>query len=130
MGDSFEMNGLNDAVAAILGKEQRAKQVREAPRKQRKEIKRQQARHRVHLELDELVAKTLRMVSEKEGVSPAAAANLLLARAIADYAGGEDFRGHLEDSPSPRWQHTITLGELASVLENLAERGFCNPRDP
>jgi len=124
---------LDPAVAAILTDQDAKRAARQAPREEGRKMRqqaaraeaereRQEARHRVTLELAPVVIVALQKVAETEGVSPASAANWLLAQALGDYAGGRlTFEGCKKTTSSPRWAYTVDLSAIAGDLEKWAK---------
>lgn len=127
---------LDPAVAAILGDQEQKRVIRKVPKaeaaklrekraKEEAERERQAGRHRVTLELDRAVFAALLRAAEAEQVSPASAANWLLAQALLQYARGDlTFEGCKRTTESPRWLYTVDLRQVAGDLDRLAEEGF------
>lgn len=127
---------LDPAVAAILGDQEQKRVIRKAPKaeaaklleqraREEAEQERQAGRHRVTLELDRAVFAALHRAAEAEQISPASAANWLLAQALLQYARGDlDFSECKRGTDSPRWPYTVRLGDLAGELDKLSKEGF------
>lgn len=113
---------LDPAVRAILGEQAFQKKLRTSDQQTRGELKRQKARHRVTLELHPAVVAALRQIAAREGCSPAAACNYLLAHALLQYRDGEiDFAPAKRGTESNRWDFVIVLDEFVPELEGMVQ---------
>lgn len=118
---------LDGAVARLLQAENRATRVRRAPKAKRKEIKRQQARSRMSVDLDPRIMRLIDQIAEREQVSKSGVVNLFLAIALVDHATKPDeaFSGdRIQVSESPKWEYTVSLGNLDKLLDDLILIGF------
>lgn len=118
-------------MAALLRDQEEKARIRTAPKrdaarlrqqreKEETERARQRARHRVTLELNQIVVDVLRQVARAEEISPASACNWLLANALLQYGRGDlDFARCKRGTTSPRWPFTVDLETVADELEEL-----------
>lgn len=134
--DAFDPAELDPAVAALLRDQEEKSRIRTASKKDAARLRqqrekeeaeraRQRARHRVTLELNQIVVDALRQVAQAEEISPASACNWLLANALLQYGRRDlDFAGCKKGTTSPRWPFTVDLETVAGDLEELLETGF------
>ena len=113
------MSDLNTAVAALLQAEGKKAKVRKAPKGKRKEVKRQQERSRMSIEVDPLLRKFMLYIAEREGCSPASVLKLWMAQGVIEWAKEESLGEYKQPTISPKWENIVVLGNLLNTLGYL-----------
>jgi hypothetical protein len=123
---SYQGEGLDEAVNAIIGAGDRKQRARRMTEAQRRQAERDAQRQRVTYEVDPRVADFIARVAEHEGCSPASVVNRLMMDALARYTAGDvEFYGHRRPSQGPRYDWVVELDEEAvETLEEALARAF------
>ena len=119
------MNDLNYAVDALLQAEGRKAKLRRTPKGKRKEVKRQQERSRMSIEVEPDLRDFMNQIAELEGCSPAGVLKLWMAQGIINYGKSGGLGSMFKQATdSPKWEYIITLGELQEYIDYLKVSGI------
>lgn len=113
--------GIDPAVVAILDEAENRNKERTMSPIERKKANRAR-RKRITWELDDRLVALVQKIAKSYNISPAGTANILLAKALHDFAQGEiNFTESLQPSRSPRYEWVVTpsLGDLIPAVEEF-----------
>ncbi|WP_347243354.1 hypothetical protein [Thermogutta sp.] len=113
------LDGIDPAVASILGDAERKQRIRRLPRDEQRKARRDAARERTTYEVDVTIKKAVEEIAEREGLSPSSVVILFLADGIRRYRSGKvSFYGLKKLSRSPRYEWVLDQNAVDGVLQS------------
>jgi len=111
------LEGIDPAVASILGDAAKRQRVRRLPRDEQARARREAARERVMLDIPEEIQGAIAEIAQREGMTISGVVTLLLADGILRYRRSPGFNHRLKrPSRSPRVDWAIAGDAVASIL--------------
>jgi len=111
------LEGVDPAVASILGDAAKKQRMRRLPKDEQARARREAARERVMLDIPKEIQEAIAEIAQREGMTISGVVTLLLADAILRYRRSPGFNHGLKrPSRSPRVDWAIAGDAVASIL--------------